>query len=179
MFGSQVRLLYPLIFLLWTHAEDVVGFTEFVRNLSNGVGPFLYGRPTKSAAISARTVAGPSPETKPDYENISGPLGKEVDRVFLKMFRDRLAENIGVDSSLPQVRKSMKLWNPMKRKPKLTFCGRHSKDDYQGIIELAEAMNARFSDRQMIQKIAQDTLRTLNVGAKGQATTMRLSHDFL
>jgi len=48
-------------------------------------------------------VKGPDPATKPDYENISSPLGKELDRLFLKMFRSRFAANLGVDSSLPQV----------------------------------------------------------------------------
>lgn len=60
-----------------------------------------------SSHASLNVLKGPDPETKPDYENIHGPLGKNLDRVFLKMFRSRLAENIGVDSSLPKVNHSV------------------------------------------------------------------------
>ena len=57
----------------------------------------------RSYETALQIVVGPDPETKPDYENIHGPLGKEVDRVFLKMFRSSLAKNTGLDSSLPKV----------------------------------------------------------------------------
>lgn len=83
-----------------------------------------------------RTVAGPDLETKPDYENIHGPFGKTLDTLFLKIFRSKMAEKVGVDSSLP-------------------------KDDYQGLMELASAMNSRYSDRTKVQKIAQEILRSL------------------
>ena len=79
-------------------------------------------------------VPGPPIETKPDYDNIHGPLGKTLDKVFLKLFRSKLAENIGIDSKLP-------------------------KDDYQGIMELTTALNSRYSDRKQVSKIAQNTLR--------------------
>lgn len=92
--------------------------------------------PLSQHASSLYVTRGPDPETKPDYENIHGPLGKELDTLFLKLFRSRLSANIGVDSSLP-------------------------KDDYSAIIELSAAMNARFSDRREIQKRAQQTLRDL------------------
>ena len=48
-------------------------------------------------------VSGPDPTTKPDYESLHGPLGKTVDNILLSMFRDRLAEQVGVDSSRPKV----------------------------------------------------------------------------
>lgn len=86
--------------------------------------------------IGGRTVKGPDVETKPDYEQIHGPLGKTLDRLFLTIFRTRMAEHVGVDSSLP-------------------------KDDYQGLMELTAAMNARFSDRTEVQKTAQNILRSL------------------
>ena len=73
-------------------------------------------------------------ETKPDYENIHGPLGKTLDSIFLYVFRTRLAQYVGVDSKLP-------------------------KTDFKGLMELSAAMNARYSDRNEIQKIAQQTLR--------------------
>ena len=37
-----------------------------------------------------------------------------------------------------------------------------AKDDYQGIMELASALNARYSDRTKVQKTAQDVLRKFN-----------------
>ena len=49
------------------------------------------------------TIPGPPLDDKPDYENIHGPLGKTLDKVFLKVFRSKMAEKIGVDSSLPKV----------------------------------------------------------------------------
>eukprot|EP00566_Odontella_aurita_P015772 CAMPEP_0113526830 /NCGR_PEP_ID=MMETSP0015_2-20120614/960_1 /TAXON_ID=2838 /ORGANISM="Odontella" /LENGTH=284 /DNA_ID=CAMNT_0000425201 /DNA_START=161 /DNA_END=1015 /DNA_ORIENTATION=- /assembly_acc=CAM_ASM_000160 len=82
------------------------------------------------------TIEGPPPETRPDYEHIHGPLGKFLDDIFMALFRTRLAERVGVDSNLP-------------------------KNDYQGLMELVAAMNARFSDRRDVQKIAQYTLRSL------------------
>mmetsp|Transcript_29148 Transcript_29148/g.84735 ORF Transcript_29148/g.84735 Transcript_29148/m.84735 type:complete len:348 (+) Transcript_29148:56-1099(+) len=81
-------------------------------------------------------VSGPSLDDKPDYENIQGPLGKAIDRLFLRIFRSRMAEKVGVDSELPY-------------------------DDYQGLMELTAALNARYSDRGQVQAIAQDVLRSL------------------
>jgi hypothetical protein len=48
-------------------------------------------------------VLGPPRETKPDYENIHGPLGKSVDNLFMKIFREQLAYHLGFDSDLPKV----------------------------------------------------------------------------
>jgi hypothetical protein len=79
-------------------------------------------------------VKGPPRETRPDYENIHGPLGKSVDNVFLTVFRSKMAEKFGMDSKLPH-------------------------DDFQGLMELTAAMNARYSDRTEVQRMAQDVLR--------------------
>jgi hypothetical protein len=84
----------------------------------------------------SKTVAGPTLETKPDYENIHGPLGPLADKLFLIVFRNQMAKRVGIDSDLP-------------------------KDDYMGLMELTAAMNARFSDRRQVQLIAQDVLRSL------------------
>lgn len=81
-------------------------------------------------------VSGPSLEDKPDYDNIHGPLGKAIDGLFLRIFRLRMAEKVGVDSDRPY-------------------------DDYQGLMELTAALNARYSDREQVQAIAQDVLRSL------------------
>ena len=86
--------------------------------------------------VESRIVQGPDPETKPDYSNIHGPMGKSIDDIFLKMFRSSLAYHVGVDSE-------------------------RAKDDYQGLMELTTALNARYQDRTQVQTIAQNTLRSL------------------
>ena len=78
-------------------------------------------------------VEGPSVDTKPDYENIHGPLGKTMDEVFLKVFRSKMADAFGLDSQLPY-------------------------DNYQGLMELTAAMNARYSDKSETQRLAQEVL---------------------
>ena len=83
-----------------------------------------------------QTIPGPPIETKPDYENIHGPLGKTVDDIFLSVFRSKLAERVGVDSKLP-------------------------KDSYEGLMELTGALNSRYSDRRDVQQISKDTLVSL------------------
>jgi hypothetical protein len=65
--------------------------------------PILQRRSTALAAASAPFIQGPPRDTKPDYENIHGPMGKMVDQILLRIFRSRMAEHIGVDSKLPQV----------------------------------------------------------------------------
>lgn len=79
-------------------------------------------------------IAGPPLDTKPRYEEIHGPLGPFLDRLFLIVFRSKMAEKIGIDSDLPA-------------------------DDYQGLMELTAAMNARFSDRTQVHDISQNVLR--------------------
>jgi hypothetical protein len=98
-------------------------------------GPDEATKPS-STRTRPRTVDGPDEATKPNYENIHGPLGKTLDRIFLTIFRTNMAEKVGVDSSLPN-------------------------DDYQGLMELSRALVSRFSDRTQVQKIAQDVLRSL------------------
>ena len=79
-------------------------------------------------------IDGPSPETKPNYEKIHGPLGPARDKLFLQIFRSKMAEKVGIDSKLP-------------------------KNDYQGLMELTTALNSRFSDKEKVRLIAQDVLR--------------------
>lgn len=103
-----------------------------------------YGSPSRTRSALGLAdrpyfVPGPPAEDKPDFDNIHGPMGKVVDDVFLSMFRTRLAEQVGVDSDKP-------------------------KTDYQGIMELVKAMNARYSDRTEIQKRSQKTLSLLFPG---------------
>ena len=56
---------------------------------------------------SSGFIDGPPIETKPDYESIHGPLGKAADDLFLSIFRTKMAEKVGVDSTLPKVRNSL------------------------------------------------------------------------
>jgi hypothetical protein len=93
--------------------------------------------PTRSSSQSFQLqlfVEGPPRETRPDYENIHGPLGKSVDNTLLTVFRSKMAEKFGMDSKLPH-------------------------DDFQGLMELTAAMNARYSDKSEVQRMAQDVLR--------------------
>ncbi len=82
-------------------------------------------------------VEGPSLDTKPDYDQIHGPLGPALDRLFLMVFRKKMAKLVGEekDSKLPN-------------------------DDYQGLMELTSKMNASYSQEE-VQKIAQEVLKSL------------------
>lgn len=82
-------------------------------------------------------VEGPPLETKPNYDEIHGPLGKNLDSLFLKVFRRKMAEQIGseYDSDLPD-------------------------DDYKGLMELAGTMNAKYSNVD-VQRISQNILKSL------------------
>ena len=77
-----------------------------------GSAPVPRGRRRVSAAVQNTssggepssipdTVLGPPPETKPDYDNIVGPLGRQADDLFLNLFRTELANAAQVDSDLP------------------------------------------------------------------------------
>lgn len=82
-------------------------------------------------------VQGPSLETKPDYDEIHGPLGPEMDKLFLRIFRSKMAENIGIryDSDLPY-------------------------DDYMGLMDLARTMNIVY-EKPKVKELSQDILRSL------------------
>jgi hypothetical protein len=86
--------------------------------------------------VLKRLVIGPPADTKPDYERIVGPLGKTIDNIFLKVFRAKLAEQVGSDSALPAT-------------------------DFKAITELAATMNKRFTNRLEIQQRAKDVLSAI------------------
>jgi hypothetical protein len=75
--------------------------------------------------------------TKPDYEKTAiGPLGRWMDLLFLRVFRRKLAGHVGGADSSRNV------------------------TDFMGIIDLAAAMNRRFSQGK-IHSAAQQVLREL------------------
>ena len=93
-------------------------------------------RPTTDS-FTATTTLGPDPATKPDYDNIVGPLGKRVDNFLLRLFRSKLAEQVGQDSS---------------RAP----------NDYRAVTELATDLNRRYQhDNTAVQARAVAVLRNL------------------
>jgi len=83
------------------------------------------------------TTRGPDPATKPDYDSIVGPLGRTVDHLFLRVFRSKLAEQVGVDSS-------------------------RNATDFLAVPELAAALNSRYATNTTeIQQRAVQTLVNL------------------
>ena len=95
--------------------------------------------PSKFPITATTVVSGPPLDSKPNYEEIVGPLGKIMDLLFMVVFRMKLADQMdkyGGDSKRP-----------------LT--------DYKGITELASRMNRLIHNRQEVQQRAQETLRSL------------------
>jgi hypothetical protein len=93
---------------------------------------------TKNTTTNRLWVTGPPAASRPDYETIHGPMGKMVDDFFLTMFRTQLARQVGIDSDKPPT-------------------------DYQGLIDLVHAMNARFSNRTETHLCAQRTLSKYSI----------------
>jgi hypothetical protein len=90
----------------------------------------------KNTTFWESAIRGPPIETKPDYDTIVGPLGRFVDRIFLTMFRNALAEQTQLDSSF-------------------------AVNDYRGIIDIALKMNRKYSDRTLVQTKALQVLKSL------------------
>jgi len=90
--------------------------------------------PTEPIASAKATTMGPDPSTKPDYENIVGPLGRAVDKLFLEVFKHQLCQQVGYESTA---------------------------EGYQGIIETTQFLNKQSSDRDTIHTKAQATLQSL------------------
>lgn len=122
--------------------------SQFFRSLQNKHNDNLGARIVLAATSNTETDAndespkrlsaplfidGPSEETKPNYDEIYGPLGPTFDKLFLTIFRSKMAEKVGIDSKLP-------------------------KDDYQGLMELTSALNARFSEKDQVRQIARSVL---------------------
>lgn len=90
---------------------------------------------TVTVVRRSRFANGPDPSTKPNYEEITGPLGKTMDDLFLRVFRSKLSEQVGTDSTKPS-------------------------SDYAAIAELAATMNQKYQPAE-IQKRAQKVLIAL------------------
>lgn len=91
---------------------------------------------TPSPRFLEISIPGPPMETKPDYPNIVGPLGRFMDRIFMRVFRRQLARQVGKDSN-------------------------KSLDDFTGIVDLAATLNREIPDRNEIHRRAQVVLRNL------------------
>lgn len=82
-----------------------------------------------------RRIQGPPIETKPCYDEIHGPLGKHLDSFFLRIFRSKMETITNITSPLP-------------------------KDDYQGLMEVANQMNRQYS-KQEVRVLSRKILQSL------------------
>lgn len=108
---------------------------------------------TRKNFFTEEVVSGPSIETKPQYDNIVGPLGRFMDRIFLVVFRKQLASKTGIDSSRDDT-------------------------DYLGIIDISLRMNKKFSDRRVVQQKAKEVLIALFPGWLPPAYARLFSRPF-
>jgi hypothetical protein len=91
------------LLLLLACEKSIHAFTPPLIAETVTTSPSISSEDATSTVKRRGTVAGPPLDDKPDYNNIHGPMGKTLDKVFLKVFRSKMAEKIGVDSSLPKV----------------------------------------------------------------------------
>ena len=97
-------------------------------------------------SYKAGTIEGPPLSSKPDYSSIHGPFGSLLDRYLTILFRDRLA------SRLRHTRTSSEIPIPDSQLPY---------DDFEGIIDITHSMNSLYSNRTVVQTLAQDVLISL------------------
>ena len=97
--------------------------------------PVGHGR-IQNSTFWESAIRGPPKETKPDYENIVGPLGRTMDMLFMVVFRKALAKHTNLDSDRPV-------------------------NDFKGITDIALQMNRRYPDRTQVQVRALDVLKSL------------------
>lgn len=82
-----------------------------------------------------RRIQGPSIETKPNYDEIHGPLGKELDSLFLQIFRGKMESITNITSPLP-------------------------KNDYQGLMDVATQMSRQYS-KEEVRMLSRKILQSL------------------
>lgn len=113
--GPRSTAALTLVYLSLLILDNVESFffspqTRFTSSASKvSSKPIQNG--VKRNKASSPLVTGPPLETKPDYENIHGPLGETMDKLFLTVFRSKMAEKVGVDSTLPKVCTKVNYWN--------------------------------------------------------------------
>mmetsp|Transcript_31127 Transcript_31127/g.75224 ORF Transcript_31127/g.75224 Transcript_31127/m.75224 type:complete len:495 (-) Transcript_31127:1337-2821(-) len=110
-----------------------------------------------AAAAAGVVVTGPPLSTKPDYVEIHGPLGKWIDGLLLEFFKSKLTRNVlGCGGG-----GGGKTGEESDDDDEATPASLNISDGYAGIIELTEALNARYTDRLVVQHKARLTLRQL------------------
>jgi hypothetical protein len=116
-----------------------------------------------SLSFYEMAVPGPPLETKPDYANIVGPLGRGMDALFLTVFRHQLEyystlPPVVVDDDKSQTSKQppQALQQPQPIRPLFGV-----PDEYQAIIDLAATMNRKYSNRAEIHARARRVLQSL------------------
>jgi hypothetical protein len=113
------------------------------------------------------TQAGPDPATKPDYDNIHGPLGKWLDTLFLTIFRNKLAEQVYGDLAeefrANNDSNSSSSSSSRSRTPfaAASWDARQAPANFTQIVQLAAALHARFRDPLVVQRRAQTVLQHL------------------
>jgi len=113
-------------------------------------------REPQRIAFIKTAVPGPSLDTKPDYENIVGPLGRFVDNIFQQVFRDELAQQVMGDGYDDDDDDNNNNNNHVHGDNPTIPNG------YAGIVELAARMNQEFAyNRTEIHVRAQTVLRNL------------------
>lgn len=127
--AGKIFFLFLLALLGWS--SDRLAEALLSRSLNKA----SHSHVTVTDFRGSRFAQGPDPSTKPNYEEIIGPLGKRMDDLFLRVFRSKLAEQVGTDSSKPS-------------------------SDYAAIAELAATMNQKYPPAE-IQKRAQKVLIAL------------------
>ena len=96
---------------------------------------------------SRGAIDGPPLETKPNYDEIHGPLGRAVDRLLLSFFRIKMAERLARPEGEVKISDSSL-----------------AVDDFDGIISLTSSMNALYNNRTKVQEAARDVLVSLFPG---------------
>ena len=113
-----------------------------LRHLSDHVQAFvsiLHRHPNPSSTVQPATpgISGPDPATKPDFDTLSGPLGKQMDDILLKVFHDKLSEEV--------------------------FPGQTPKKNatFEHIVELTHHLVRTSPSAEHIQRASQNVLRSL------------------
>jgi Beta-carotene isomerase D27-like, C-terminal len=106
--------------------------------------------PTCFVASKHSTIVGTDPATKPDYDNIVGPLGRFVDQLCLTVFRNQLRDQVLLGFAEENVTR--------KGSSVVADPAYYGPANFTQIVALASAMNALYADPQRIQYRAQTVL---------------------